>query len=147
MAETAPLDWLLIYHKTPVPIGAVGFMENSVVAVVSFFEDNDIQADALVGKRAPSDSSAVALVAMKARQDMNVTVRDPHFQSAATRLSIDFERNVMLSGIYRTYFQRGVSMTGRGASQQIAGNFVKHFTFKKGSEGVITDAFRAALDA
>jgi hypothetical protein len=148
------MDWILIRKFGPEPIGAVGFLENQAVIVVSFFEDRDGNKDGKVGmgeKIAAAlspikiDGMAVAEVAMQARVEPEVLMRDPGFAQMAANIFVRFARGLVLDGIYAAYFARGVGMAGGGLARQVTSGMVKQFAVKKGFEAAVKEAFKEAV--
>ncbi len=149
------MDWVLIKKWSDTPIGAVGFLNNEAVAVIAFFDDKDGNKDGKVsfGEKVAAflspiklDGSAVTEVAMQARVEMDVIMRDPGFNQMAMNLFMNFARGIILDGIYAVYFSRGVSMAGGGIAKQVTSGMVKEFVVKKGFETAVKEAFKAAVD-
>lgn len=148
------MDWVLIYKFKKEPIGAVGFLGNEVVTVIAFYDDRDGNKDGKVsiGERIASmlspisvEGSAVTEVAMQARVNMDVMMRDPGFGQVAMQMFLNFARGLVLDGIYAAYFKRGVSMTGKGVAKLVTDGMVKEFVIKKGFEKAVREAFDAAV--
>jgi len=151
----AKIEWVTIKKWAPEPIGAIGFIDNDVVAVVAFFDDRDGDKDGDVSlfERAAFMLSPVSMkggnvveVAMQARVDMDVVMRDPSFDRMAMQMFVNFAQGLVMDGIYAAYFSRGVSMAGKGVAKMITGNMIKGFVIRKGFESAVKKAFKEATE-
>lgn len=145
MADT--IEWIEITKFKP--IGAVGFLGDKVVAVVAFYDDRDGNQDGTVSglETAVSflspikvDGRGVAEVAMQARVDMDVIMRDPSFAPAAQKMFMEFAAGLAVQGVYAAYFARGVKMVGKGVARQITNGMVKQLVLRKGFEATAKNA-------
>ncbi|GEM_PF-869007 len=151
----AKIEWVTIKKWGPEPIGAIGFIGNDVVAVVAFFDDRDGDKDGDVSlfERVAFKLSPVSMkggnvveVAMQARVDMDVIMRDPSFNQVAMQMFVKFAHGLVMDGIYAAYFSRGVSMTGKGVAKMITSSMVKGFVIRKGFESAVKKAFKEATE-
>lgn len=149
-----PIEWIEITKFKP--IGAVGFLDDKVVAIVAFHDDKDANRDGTVSlgenviafvSPIKMDGRNVAEVAMQARVDMAVMMRDPSFGPAAARLFADFATSLTVQGIYAAYFARGVSMLGKGVARKITSGMVKELVLRKGFESAAKSALTGGLGA
>ncbi len=148
------IDWVLIKKWKPEPIGAIGFIGNDAVMVVAFFDDRDGNQDGKVtwGEKAAYfispfslEGMAITEVAMQARVEMDVVMRDPSFQRMASNMFLSFAEGLVKDGIYAVYFSRGVKMAGAGLAKTITTGMVKQFVVKKGFEAAVKAAFKGAV--
>lgn len=146
------MEWIPIVKFGKEPIGAVGFLGNDAVAVVAFYDDRDGNKDgkvswgeAIAAALSPIsvEGSAVTEVAMQARIETKILMRDPSFSQMAANMFANFARGLVLDGIYAVYFSRGVKMAGGGIARTITKNMVKEFVIKKGFEKAVKEAFKA----
>lgn len=151
---TDSIEWIEITKFKP--IGAVGFLGDKVVAIIAFHDDKDANQDGAVslGENVVAfvsplkvDGRSIAEVAMQARVDMAVIMRDPSFGPAAARLFVDFAANLAVQGIYAAYFSRGVSMVGKGVARKITNGAVKEFVLRKGFETAAKNALMSSVRA
>ncbi len=148
------MDWVLITKFGDKPIGAIGFMGNTAVSVVAFYDDRDGNKDGKVSwgewgaaKLSPIslEGSAVTEVAMQARVEPDVILRDGDFPTMAANMFLNFAKGLVLDGIYAAYFSRGVSMAGGGIAKKVTSGMVKEFVIKKGFESAVKEAFKAGV--
>lgn len=151
---TAALDWVLIKKFGPEPIGAIGFVEDKAVAIIAFYDDRDGNQDGkvsvgewLAAKISPIriDGRNVAEVAMQARVEPAVILRDGSFPGLAAQIFLNFARGLLIDGIYAAYFARGVGMVGGGIAKTVTAGMVKEFMVRKGFEKVVREAFNAGV--
>lgn len=146
-------DWVLVtrFGKT---IGAVGFLGNDAVAVTAFYDDADGNKDGKVSigewvasKISPIGirGSAVVEVAMAARTDFDILMRDAGFAQMAMQMWLNFARGLIADGIYTAYFARGVSMAGKGIAMTVTSGTIKQLVIRKGFEKAAKEAFDAGV--
>jgi hypothetical protein len=149
-----PIEWVLIKKWKPEPIGAIGFIGNQAVAIIAFYDDYDANQDGnvgwgewAIGKMSPVsiDGRNVAEVAMQARVEPDVILRDGSFPQMANSIFLNFARGLIIDGIYAAYFKRGVSMAGGGIAKMVTSGMVKEFAIKKGFETAVKEAFNAGV--
>jgi hypothetical protein len=146
------IEWIAVRKFKPYPIGAVGFIGNDAVAVVSFFADADANQDGTVSKGEwlgskimfKLDGKAVAEVAMQGRVDPDIIMRDPTFPQMAAKMFVNFATGLVAQGVYQAYFARGVALVGNGVASRITSSMVKQLAIRKGFETAVKSAFVAA---
>lgn len=148
----ADIEWVPVTKFGNEPIGAVGFIGNDAVAVVSFFDDRDGNRDGKVSfgewavtKLWSVEGMAVTEVAMQARVQPSVIARDSSFGTMAMRLFMSFARDQISQGIYAVYFSRGVKMVGGKIAKRVTSSMVKEFVVRKGFESAVKNAFMDAV--
>lgn len=147
------IDWIAVRKFKPEPIGAVGFIGNDIVAIVAFFDDADGNQDGTVstGEWLASklmfnlSGMAVTEVAMQARVQMDILMRDASIQQIATGMFLNFAKGLIAQGIYTAYFARGVSMVSGGVATRIGGGMVKQLVIRKGFDAAVKQAFLAGM--
>lgn len=155
MADT--ISWFVVKGSTAKgtePIGAVGFLGNDAVIVISFFDDLDGNKDGKVswgewaaGKISPISlkNKSVVEVAMAARYEVDIIMRDPGFNQMAAQMFQNFAAGMIADGIFAAYFARGVKMGGGAAAVMVTSSKVKQFVIKKGFEKAVKAAFDASV--
>lgn len=148
------IEWIEITKFGKDPIGAVGFVDGKAAIVTAYFSDLDGNKDGKVGwgewvagKISPisMEGSAVVEVAMQARVEMDVLMKDAGFQQMAMNLYLNFARGLVIDGIYAAYFSRGVKMGAKGVSKIVVSGTVKEMAVRKGMETAVREAFNAAM--
>ena len=151
MAEK--MDWIIIENFGK-QIGAIGFIGDKAAVVVSFYDDNDGNQDGKVswGEWLAAKISPVGLtgkatveVAMAARVEMDVIMRDPTFGSMAMNMYLNFAKGLIADGIYAAYFSRGVSAIAKPMAGRIATNIVAQFVVRKGMESAVKAAYQGVV--
>lgn len=147
MAEI--IEWVAVKKFKPEPIGAIGFIGNDAVAIIAFYEDADankdgkVQFSEWVGSKILFNLKGmnVTEVAMQARVEPNIILRDGSFPQAAAKLFLNFASGLIAQGVYQVYFARGVSMAGTALATRITSNMVKQFVIRKGFEAAVKKSF------
>lgn len=136
------------------PIGAVGFLGNDAVIVISFFDDLDGNKDGKVslGERIAGRLSPISLknksvveVAMAARNEIDIIMRDPSFRQMSAQMFQSFAAGMIADGIFAAYFARGVRMGAGAAAVMVTNSKVKQFVIRKGFEKAVKAAFEASV--
>lgn len=147
------LEWMIVRNGVK-DIGAIGFLGNDAVAVVSFFDDRDWNEDGqislkehiggylpLFGKK----GRAIAKVAVQAYlSNPDIASRDPTLRVMAGKFWTKFAFDLIREGVYIVYFQRGVKAIGRGGAAVITASRVKQLVIRKGFEKAAKAAFDEA---
>lgn len=150
------MEWQLVYGNISgmPPIGAVGFLDNTVVAVVAFYDGRDANKDGRVSKAewiihklSPVNykDANVAEVAIQASREVEIVTRDAGFRAMAADIFTSFAVGLLKDGVYASYFKAGVSMAGGGIAKQVTESAIKGFAIKKGFETAVKAAFNAAV--
>jgi hypothetical protein len=146
------IEWVAVKKWKPEPIGAVGFMGNSLVAIVAFYADEDANQDGKVSwtewaaSKVLFDLSgkAVTEVAMQARVEPDILLRDQEIDRMAKNMFVNFASGLAVQGVYKVYFSRGVGMVGSAVARKITADMVKQLVIRKGFEAAVKRAFMAA---
>lgn len=147
------MSWIVV-EKFSKDIGAIGFIGDSAVVVVAFYDDYDGNKDGKVswgewgaGKISPLKlkGSALVEVAMQGRADPDVIEKDPTFGNVAMNMFLNFARSLIADGIYAVYFSRAVKGLVSPASALITDNIVKQFAIRKGFEAAVKSAYDSAM--
>ncbi len=142
------IDWMAV-SRFGKDIGAVGFIGNSAVAVIAFFEDADADKSGAVSitervafmlSPLSMKGGAVTEVAMQGLGEPAIVERDPDYRQFAHSFLANFASGLMLSGIYATYFSMPVSLIGSAVATRVASGMVKQFFVRKGFEVAVRNA-------
>lgn len=148
------IDWVPVTGNTGVRIGAVGFIGNDVAVVAAYFDVRDGDQDgrvswgeAVVAFMSPIkvDGRAVTEVAMAARTNPDIILRDATFAQEAARMFVAFAGNLIKDGLYTVYFSRAVKAAGAGVAARVADGMVKQFVIRKGFEAAVKKTYDAAM--
>lgn len=146
-------DWVLVRGHGNRDIGAIGFIGNDAVAIAAFYDDRDGNHDGKVSmtERVVSaisplglDGRAVTQVAMQARVDADIVMRNSSIGQMASRIFVDFAGNLIRDGIWTVYFRPGVKMAGQGVAKIVTDNMIKQIVIRKGFEKAAREAFDMA---
>lgn len=149
---TRAVEWIIINGLTR-PIGAIGFINNRAAIVTAFYDDRDGDQDGVIspGERITGwvaggllEGRSVAEVAMAARWDTEVILRDAGFAQDAVGFWLHYAANAITEGIYLVYMSRGVKAASAAVAKQIGGNAVREFAIRKGMEKVVKELYDAA---
>jgi len=148
------LGWIIIEDFAKREIGAIGFIGNKAAVVASFYEDADGNMDGevsttewIVSKISPIGIGGIGVtrVAMAARHEMDVVLRDPGFNQMAMNIFSSFASGLVADGVYAVYFSRGVSSVAKGIAGRAATGMVKQFAIKKGMEKAVKEAYKSGV--
>jgi hypothetical protein len=148
------IEWVPVTGNTGRRIGALGFMGDSVAVIAAFYDDRDGDqngrvswGEAIVSFMSPIklNGRSVTEVAMAARSDPDIIVRDPSFAQEAARLFVAFASNLIKDGLYTIYFSRGVKAAGAGIAGSVADGLVKQFVVRKGFEAAVKKSYDKAM--
>ena len=146
------IEWVAVKKWRPEPIGAVGFIGNDLVAIISFYADEDGNQDGKVSwtewaaSKVLFDLSgkAVTEVAMQARVEPDILLRDQSIDQMSKNMFLSFASGLVVQGVYKVYFSRGVGMVGSAVAKKITSDMVKQLVIRKGFETAVKKAFMAA---
>lgn len=158
MTDTG-IDWVTIGSAySSKNIGAIGFVDDTAVVAVSFFEDADWNQDGQIntaerlGSRMPlvktlffRQGRAITEVLMAARGDMDVRLRDTTFNDVAVRGFTDFATSLVFDGLYVVYFSRSVKLGVSEVAKSVTDNVVKQYLVRKGMEKLVKRAYDGSL--
>lgn len=140
------MDWVIVTDNSGKKVGAIGFIGDTAVVIAAFYADLDGNKDGRVsiGERVvgwispiPIKGMAVTQVAMLARGDSDIVLRDPTFNSLAMNQFFDFARSAIVSGIYTVYFSQAVSSITGAIAGKMTKNFVAQYVIRKGMETTV----------
>lgn len=157
-SDNEGIDWYVVrLDGHAAAIGALGFINDKVVTIASFYDDRDANKDGKVSipERVIYRISPLRLkgmnvvqVAMAARFDLEVLERDPDFTSMAMNLWLNFARGLVKDGMYTAWMGASVNMGCSLVAKELAEGLVRQFIVKKGLETVVRNAVKksAGLD-
>ena len=152
--DKAGIDWMIVTGWRNKELGAVGFQGDTAAVIVAFYEDADGNQDGKVGwgewtasKLSPLGlkNYAVTQVAMQARADPDIVMRDPELDQMAKQMFVKFAAGLVSDGIYAVYFSRGVSAIAKPIAGRLTTSFVKQFVLRKGMEKAVKSAYDGAM--
>lgn len=153
-SEGDDIDWYIVkLDGNTKPLGALGFVNDKVAVVASFYDDRDGNEDGSVSvpERVVSflspvrlEGRAVVKVAMAARLDLDVLERDPEFHTTAVNLWLNFARGLVKDGMYAAWMGVSVNIGCGIVAKQLADKLVKQFVIKKGMELIVKKAIKKA---
>ena len=144
------IDWVLVKGFQNKDIGAIGFIGNKAAIITAFHEDADGNLDGkttffekALFKINPLGTKGIAVVnvAMKARGNMDIMIRDPSFNNAAIKQFTEFATGLVVDGIYISYFNFSVGQAAKSISKNITGNIVKQYIIRKGMEKTVKNLY------
>ena len=157
----ASIEWVVIrsaYDNRET--GAIGFIGDKAVVAVSLYDDADWNEDGKIstlerfGRFVPAVGSlffkagrAVTQVAMAARGDPDVVLRDPSFSQEAAKQFLDFATGLVFTGLYTVYFSRAVKSLATQTAKAMTNNVVKQYVIRKGMERLAKEAYDSAMRA
>jgi hypothetical protein len=122
-SEDDGIDWYVVkLDGNSNPLGALGFINDKVSVITSFYDDRDANKDGAV-----SIPERVA------------------FYSMAVNLWINFARGLVKDGMYAAWFGTSVNMGCGIVAKELATGLVKQWIIKKGMETVVKKALRKSL--
>jgi hypothetical protein len=148
------IDWTVVNHtRERKPIGAVGFLNDGIVAMVAFYADNDWDHDGkidlkerfLLPMMTSMKGKAIAEVALHAYQDPDIAIRDPSISQWRGDLLGKWASNMVFDGVYKTYLAYGVSRATGAIAGQITQNSIKAYVIKKGMEKAVKEAYEKSV--
>ncbi len=145
------INWIVVKSHGNKEIGAIGFINNKVAVIASFYDDRDGNQDGKVSmtERITAaifpislNGSDIARVAMQARVQSNIVLKDPTIHRIAMNIFLNFSRNLVAEGIYAVYFSRGISKVSSFAASNITSNFAIEYAIRKGMEKEVKNAYK-----
>jgi hypothetical protein len=148
------LDWYIVEGLGARRIGALGFLGDEVVIITAFYDDRDGNRDGSVSipervvyflSPLKTKGSAIVDVAMAARDDVEVSGRDPEFYQMANILFLRYARGLVTDGAYTAWMGVAIGMATGAVSKELATGMVKQFVIKKGMEAPVKAALKKAM--
>ena len=149
------IEWVAVKKWKPEPIGAVGFIGNNLVAIVAFYDDADadksggVSAGEWIASKVLFDLKGmnVTEVAMQARVEPDILLRDQSIDTIAKNMFVHFASGLVVQGVYKVYFSRGVKLVGSAVAKTITNNMVKQLVIRKRFESAVKDAFMSVANS
>lgn len=159
------IDWIVVKDRRgDVAIGAVAFLGDEAIAVVSYYEENDANKDGTVsmGEKVAGFFSPVSMkgvgvyeVVSRARDQMTLKLADanaPHNTEARAKSLKAMQggqiqklgAQMAMDGIFKAYIGTGINVGVGKAAKVLDWSMVKELAIKKGSEKLAKTAFDAA---
>jgi len=149
------MEWIPVKHgKSKKVIGAIGFVENKIAVVATFYADKDWNNDGRVSFLKENVGSfmfsfrgrALLDVTKEARLDTNIYIKDPEgITKLHSKGLTQFGFGMINEGIYLSYFKMGVAKScGAIAGKLVRGTAAK-FLLRKGMEKAVKEAYDASF--
>ncbi|MCQ0989690.1 hypothetical protein [Jiella marina] len=148
------IDWIIVRDFKKREIGAIGFIGNKAAVIGSFYDyrDGNMDGQVSLGERiaamiSPFDLKrrAIVEVAMTARYDPNVLMRDTSFAQMAAHHYLSFAAGLINDGVYAVYFSRGVKSIAGAVAGRVAAGTIKQFLIRKGMEKAVREIYDEAM--
>jgi len=146
------ITWKVVRSWGNRQIGAVGFIDNKVAVITSFYDDadGDMSGGVSTGEWVASklwsvEGSAVTRVAMQARVDPDILLTDQGIDQIAKNMFLNFALGQIQEGIYKVYFSQGVGTIAEAIAGRVVTGYVKQYVIKKGMEALVKKAYDASL--
>ena len=146
------MDWFLVKDsRSGKAIGALAYLDGKIAVVAAFYHDKDANDD---GKISVKERIGSLLFSMKGRQlarvaseayaDPDLLMRDPTLYNLRGRLLVDFATGLIAEGVYTVYFNQAVKKLAGAAAAGLTPSPIKQFVIRKGMQGAVKQAYRAA---
>lgn len=137
-------------------IGALGFLDNRVVTIVSFFDERDLDRDGNVSWKerlfsyvplfGRNEGEMIVRIALEGGRSGDVYQRDPTFRSQASWIFQEFAGGLIRESIYLAYFDRPVRLVSTAASKRIFKGKIKQILVRTGSTTIVKQAFERVMN-
>lgn len=145
------MDWVIVRQtRTRKPIGAIGFLDDKIAVVETFYEDKDWDHDSSVsvierfGSVFSLEGKALTEVLGGAVGDPDILMRDQTVRHLHGQAVVNFATGMITEGIYAAYFKLSVSKIATGAAAQLARGAAARFFIRKGMENAVKKAYLKA---
>jgi hypothetical protein len=149
------IDWMAVRSGiNDKPIGAIGFIDDQIAVIAAFYADEDANKDGTVswGEWAAAHVSplslkgrAVAEVAMAARYDPDILMRDQSIVQISAGIFVDFAVGLIKDAVYAVYFSQAIGKICGGVAGRLADNLVMQYAIRKGMEGRVKSIYNRAV--
>lgn len=146
------MDWMIVNDSwTGQPIGALGYIDDQIAVVTTFFADKDANRDGTVsvGEKMFSFFSlkgkAIAEVLNHAYADPKILMRDTSLRELRGKATVAFATGMIQEGIYKAYFSAQVSQAAAAIAGQMATGAIAQFMIKKGMEAAVQKVYEASI--
>jgi len=148
------VDWVVVKTARGEPIGAVGFLDNRIAIVGSFYDDRDINRDGRVSikERAThilmsNSDRALTDVLVNAAQSEEVFMRDDRIYLMEAAAITRYFMRMAGEAAYNRYFAPGVSALAKPLARRAVDGAFARFVVTKGMENAVKRAFEAGIYA
>ena len=148
------MEWIPVKHrKSRKVIGAIGFVENEIAVVATFYADKDWNHEGRVsffkeniGSFFSLRGKALVEVTTGAKYDTDIYMKDPKgIAELHSQALTQFGFGMIHEGIYLSYFKMGVAKScGAIAGKLVRGTAAK-FLLRKGMEKAVKEAYDASF--
>lgn len=149
------MNWKLVKHsRLGKPIGALGYMDNKLTVICTFYDDRDWNYDGHVDwtERAGFmligvEGKAAVDVLTQAKSDPDLFMADPGGINRAIGHAIaEFAGGMIRNAVYLAYMKVGVGRACGAVAGAMASGTATRFFIKKGMERAVKAMYDAAVD-
>lgn len=147
------MDWMIVKHSYKHnPIGALGYIDNKIAVVSTFYDDKDLDNDGEISLAERFFSlfsmrgRALAEVLSQAKADPDIFMRDPSLQQLQGEAIVNFASGMIMEGIYISYFKMGVSQASSAVAGSLVSGTATRFVVRKGMEATVKRAYDFATN-
>jgi len=146
------IDWVIVKDRDgKTPIGAVGFVGDTITVISAFYDDKDWNHDGKVDLKERVFSifslkgKALAEVVSRAYEDPDIMIRDTSIGQWRGKLLTQFAGGMIVEGAYKVWMSFAVSQAAGAVAGQITQNAIKSFVIKKGMEQAVKKAYMESM--
>ena len=147
------MEWKIVKHRrTEKKIGAIGFIENKIAVVATFYSDMDWNHDGRVSLKERFsgilfglEGKALVEVLTQAKEDPEMLMRDHSLTRLQGDAIVQFASGMIIDGFYTVYFKRGIGRACGAIAAGLASNTATRFVIKKGMEYAVKEAYQATV--
>jgi len=146
------MDWKLVRHsRTRKEIGALGFIDNKIAIVATFYEDKDWDHDGKVSLKEKFGSvfglkgKAVAEVLTQAMSDPDLLIKDPSLRQMHGNAIVQFASGMIKEGMYIIFFKRAIGQSCGVLAGSLASSSAARFIIRKGMEQAVKKAYMESI--
>lgn len=147
MIEWCPVRIL----RTRQVIGAVGFIDDRLAVVSTFYPDRDWDHDGRVdllerfGTMFTMRGMALADVLTRAIEDPDIMLRDTSIRELHGRAVVQFASGMILEGLYCTYLRLSVRQASSILASSLVNGAAARFFVRKGMEQAVKQVYNTAI--
>lgn len=146
------IEWIVVNNGVSNrPIGAVGFIDNRLAIIGTFYADRDADYDGKVGVGEylgsmlfSQDGRALAEVAGEASVTPEILLKDADaIVELANKTMMSHFVRMTGDAAYNVYFKRGIGALAKPLAAKMVSGAFKQFLVRKGMEAAVKRAYQA----
>jgi hypothetical protein len=146
------IEWIVVNKGVSNrPIGAVGFIDNRLAVIGTFYADRDADYDGKVGVGEylgsmlfSREGHALAEVAGEAAYTPEVLMKDTDaIVELSNKTTMNYFTRMAGEAVYNVYFKRGVGALAKPLAAKMVSGAFKQFLVRKGMEAAVKRAYQA----